>query len=58
MLREGEIAKRHFPYADIADALDRIGLTESITITPVGIDSVGGVYRGEGWKVSATELRQ
>ncbi|QOF71431.1 hypothetical protein IG197_27415 [Aminobacter sp. SR38] len=57
-LSDGESARLHMSYADIAGSLSRAGHTGKVKIFPVADDSAGTSYRGDVWVVDIEEFRQ
>src|SRR5262249_39945185 len=54
-LSDGQSAYVFMSYQDIAAALVQSGRTVITKLTPVCIDSVGRVYKGEPWEVNPDE---
>ena len=55
-LADGQSARMHISYQDIAAALIQSGRTQPTKLTPVCEDSVGNVYRGKPWDVDPQEF--
>jgi len=55
-LGDGQSAQMHLSYEEIADALISNGKVGKVSITPICVDSTGGVHRGEVWHVDTDEL--
>jgi hypothetical protein len=54
-LADGQTARLHYAYSDIAQALLSEGQTASCKLTPICEDSAGGIHRGEAWNVDPRE---
>lgn len=54
-LADGESARVVGSYHRVAEALLKKGISGETTITPICLDSVGGVHQGKPWKVKPEE---
>jgi hypothetical protein len=55
-LSDGQSAHVSISYSDAAAALIQSGNSGKIKLTPVCLDSAGGVYKGEPWDVDPNEF--
>src|SRR5208283_4028744 len=55
-LADGQVATKIFSYEGIAIAIGRYGNLSPVILKPVCVDSVGGAYYGDPWRVNPREL--
>jgi hypothetical protein len=55
-LSDGESAHLFVSYKDIGDTLLSRGRTQKTKLTPICINSLGAVYKGEPWEVDPGEF--
>jgi hypothetical protein len=55
-LSDGQSAHLFISYEDIGSALISRGSTKKTKLTPICIDSLGTVYKGEPWDVDPQEF--